>query len=475
MQSTEPSYSEVIECMSVKTQAIILFIIMLISGCAGATPAPTLTPLPTATFVSPTLMSHELPTQSTSTTIPTYTATSAASAVYYQIVLDASSNRSADWDSVQTSAQKILDALEPTANYSLITIGASPPTEGVDPCLQPSVARTPFTAQRVVSDTIKGLQPAGGGSLYTAVRLALSQFEAVPDNTLNVLIVITGSADACQRDEWSNLEQQFKVNAQTGVQLHTEMIVVDAAINPAVQTVTDRIVKASKSKNVKIQFATDAATLSSAADTLINNVKAYVTNGLATRPTEGALSSSFTLTPKPGAATITPGGASSFTLTPKPGELTATLSASSYTLTPRPGTATFTPTITFTPVPITFTATLQPSATLSPTATLPPSVTLVSANYRTKGIGCQVDIMVKVTGSPARGSFHVMNSSNTPNGEVYPEVFLPIGSYGNNIVMLDGNQPATYHHEVWFEYGGLQTNHLTGLICPLIPKATPTP
>lgn len=461
--------------MPVKTQVIILVIVMLISGCAGATPVSTLTPLPTATFVSPTLMNQGLPTQPTSTTIPTYTATSPASAVYYQIILDASANRSADWQTIQTAAHKILDSLEPTANYSLITIGASPSTEGVDPCLQPSVARTPFTAQRVISDSINGLQPAGGGSLFTAVRLALSQFEAVPDNTLHVLIVISGAADACQRDEWSTLEQQFKVNEQTGVQLHTEMIVFDNAINPAIQTVTDRIVKASKSKSVQIQYATDAVTLNAAADTTINTMKAYVTKGLAARPTEGVLSSSFTLTPKPGAVTSTPGGASSFTLTPVPGALTATLGASSYTLTPKPGTATFTPTITFTPVPITFTATLQPTITATPTATLAPSVTLISANFRTKGIGCQADINVKVTGSPATGSFHVMNSSNTPNGETYPEVILPVGAFGNNIVTLDGNQPATYQHEVWFEYGGIQSNHLTGLICPLIPKATPTP
>lgn len=461
--------------MSVKTRVIILFLVMLISGCAGATPAPTLTPLPTATFVSPTLMNQELPTQPTSTTIPTYTATSPASAVYYQIIVDASTNRTADWQTVQTAAHKILNALEPTANYSLITIGAAPATEGVDPCLQPSVARTPFTSQRVVGDSIDGIQPAGGGSLYTAVRLALSQFEAVPDNTLHVLIVLSGAADACQQDEWPALEQQFKVDEQTGVRLHTEMIVLDGAINPSIQTVASRIVKASKSKNVQIQFAIDAATLNNAADTTINNVKAYVTNGLAARPTEGVLSSSFTLTPKPGAVTNTPGGASSFTLTPVPGALTATLSASSYTLTPKPGTATFTPTITFTPMPVTFTATLQPTITASPTATLPPSVTLISANFRTKGIGCQADINVNVTGSSATGSFHVMNSSNTPNGETYPEVILPIGSFGNNIVTLDGNQPATYRHEVWFEYGGIQSNHLTGLICPLIPKSTPTP
>lgn len=461
--------------MSVKTRVIIFFLLTLISGCAGVTPIPTVTPLPTATFVSPTLMNQELPTQPTSTTIPTYTATSPASAVYYQIILDASAKRSADWQTIQTATHKILDALEPTANYSLITIGASPATEGVDPCLQPSVARTPFTSQRVVSDAVGGLQPVGGGSLYTAVRLALSQFEAVPENTLHVLIVISGAADACQQDEWSTLEQQFKVNEQSGVQLHTEIIVADGAVDPAIQTVTARIVKASKSKSVQIQFATDAASLNNAADTTINTVKTYVTNGLAARPTEGVLSASFTLTPKPGAMTNTPGGASSFTLTPVPGALTATLSASSYTLTPKPGTATFTPTITLTPVPVTFTATLQPTITASPTATLPPSVTLISVNFRTKGIGCQANINVKVVGSAATGAFHVMNSSNTPNGETYPEVILPVGSFGNNIVTLDGNQPATYRHEVWFEYGGIQSNHLTGLICPLIPKSTPTP
>jgi hypothetical protein len=250
------------------------------------------------------------------------------------------------------------------------------------------------------------------------------------------------------------------------------MIVLDQAVDPRIQIVTDRMVK--RSKNLKIQFPITAALLSQAADVLIQNVEAYVEKGIAARPTEGAVSSSFTLTPKPGAVTNTP-GASSYTLTPKPGAVMNTPGASSYTITPKPGTATFTPTDTFTPAPVTFTATLTPTITHTSTPTLAPSVQLISASPRTTGIGCQMDIMVKVSGSAATGSFHVMNSSNGPSGELYPAAILPIGTFGNNIVKLSGSQPETYEHEVWFEFDGIESNHLTGLLCPLLPKATPTP
>jgi hypothetical protein len=104
-------------------------------------------------------------------------------------------------------------------------------------------------------------------------------------------------------------------------------------------------------------------------------------------------------------------------------------------------------------------------------------VELVSSSYRTTGIGCQVDIVVNVSGSPAVGSFHVLNSSNGPEGEVFQQVILPVGTYSNNIVSLNGNRPESYFHEIWFEFSGPQgeSNHLKSLKCPFVPTATPRP
>lgn len=86
-----------------------------------------------------------------------------------------------------------------------------------------------------------------------------------------------------------------------------------------------------------------------------------------------------------------------------------------------------------------------------------------------------MDIVVKVSGSPATGSFHVMNSSNGPVGEVFQQVTLPVGTYSNNIVSLSGNRPESYLHEAWFEFNGVQSNRLKNLKCPFLPTATPTP
>jgi len=98
---------------------------------------------------------------------------------------------------------------------------------------------------------------------------------------------------------------------------------------------------------------------------------------------------------------------------------------------------------------------------------------LLSYKFLTYGIGCQIDIVVKVTGSPATGSFHVMNSSNEPDGVISSEVTLPTGTYGNNSIVLPGSKPETYSHDIWFAYNGTETNRLTNVICPLLPTATP--
>jgi hypothetical protein len=101
-------------------------------------------------------------------------------------------------------------------------------------------------------------------------------------------------------------------------------------------------------------------------------------------------------------------------------------------------------------------------------------VELLSYKFLSKGIGCQLDIVLKVSGSPALGSFHVRNASHGPDGVAYPQITLPVSSYNNTSVTLGENRPEYYSHDVWFEYGGIETNRLTNLVCPLVPTATPS-
>jgi len=127
-----------------------------------------------------------------------------------------------------------------------------------------------------------------------------------------------------------------------------------------------------------------------------------------------------------------------------------------------------TPTLTRTP-----TATLTPTLTPSPTATPSPLVKLISAQYLQPGVGCQVDVTVRVTGDALTGVFHVWNASyDDPAGSVFEAESLPPGLSSGYLLTLGGDQPAFYTHEVWFEYEGGVSNRLTGLVCP---ELTPAP
>lgn len=132
-------------------------------------------------------------------------------------------------------------------------------------------------------------------------------------------------------------------------------------------------------------------------------------------------------------------------------------------------------TITVTP---TFTPKWTPSLTPSSTPTLQPYVELLlPVDYRTTGIGCQVDVKVSISGATVTGNFHVRNDFFAPGtSDTYPQTNLPTGTYYagtvdvNNLLTLGGDQPAYYQHEIWFEYnGGNQSNHLTGVICSGVP------
>jgi hypothetical protein len=398
-------------------------------------------------------------------------------------VVDASEKMNEPFDgktkleAARESVEAILSGLDPGANYGLVVIGGPPATEGIDPCNQPSVARTPFSARNTVHGQASQLQPVGGGSMYSAFVLARRQFEALPANTVRALVMVTDISDECPgQDEWKGMETLSKVLGETGLEFHSEIIVLNEQDDFRLRSVSDRIEIWSK-QTISFQFPLDISMLEKTNEAVVGNVKSYTDFMLATMPTETPTPVSFTPTPESGLPTNTL-SASSYTLTTIPGLQTNTPGASSFTLTPRPGTATFTPTITFTAIPRTDTPTLTPTTTRTPTPTRPPTVELLSSSFRTSGIGCQVDIVVKVSGSPATGSFHVLNSSNGPTGEVFQQVILPIGTYSNNTVALSGNQPESYVHEVWFEYSGpqsVQSNRLKNLKCPFLPTSTPRP
>jgi hypothetical protein len=357
------------------------------------------------------------------------------------------------WDTARESIESILNGLEPRANYGLVLLGGSNLTES-DSCDQPSVARTLFSTERAVADQIMGLLPGGGGSLVSAFMLAYRHFEGLPKDTVRVLIAITDESDECRgQDEWQGLESFYKVTGETGVDFHSEIIVIDETMDPDLEKSASRIQALSSNNN--IQLVQDDSSVIEAVDHTIVGIQEYVQAALSARPTQ----------------TVEPATPTSMSDTGQPSN---TPGAASYSLTPRPGTQVATPSDTFTPLPQSSTPSLIPTRTISPTPTQPPSVELLSYRFLTRGIGCQIDIVLKVSGSPAAGSFHVRNASHAAGGEVYPQITLPVGTYNNTSVTLDGNRPEYYSHEVWFEYGAAQTNHLTNLVCPLVPTATPS-
>lgn len=122
---------------------------------------------------------------------------------------------------------------------------------------------------------------------------------------------------------------------------------------------------------------------------------------------------------------------------------------------------------------LTATLTLTPTPTLSPTVTPAPRVELIEVEYLQPGAGCQVDVTVNISGDALTGSFHVWNASyDDPAGAVFDVESLPPGLSNGYILTLDGDQPAFYTHEIWFEYSDGVSNRLTGLACP---ELTPSP
>src|SRR5678815_5207952 len=131
------------------------------------------------------------------------------------------------WDAARDRANTILAELEPGASYGLVTVGGSASNEGVDPCGEPSALKSFYAPRQKVNDQIAQLQPMGGGSLYTAFVLAKNQFEGLPENTVRILIYITGSSDACKsQDEWRALDGLLSKEAAAGEKFYSEIIVL---------------------------------------------------------------------------------------------------------------------------------------------------------------------------------------------------------------------------------------------------------
>ena len=409
---------------------------------------PTITSTPTQT---PT---QTLTSTSTVTLTPTATGTPRVQGVYYMIVLDASANMTEafdgkpKWDAALESVTAILEGLEPGAKYGLVVVGGTPSAEDVDACNEPSAVKNFFSIRKNVSDQMAHLQPVGGGSLDTAFVLARNQFEGLPHNTIHVLLYITGAKDACaSRDEWQELERLFKTRSDAAADVDSEIIILDQDSGFDAQSVAQRL--DGLSENVNVQSPQNLAELQQSNKNVIANVRSYITTTVASLVTNTpTATSTITLTPKPGTPTLTP----SITVTPS---MTATLGVP---------TTIFTWTPTITPV------------TPSSTAVSPASVELLTVTYVTENVGCQIDVQVRVTGGPATGTFHVRNDSYTPgDSTTYPQTTLQVGTNWaslfslGNMLTLSGDKPAFYNHEVWFEYNGVQSNHLKNLFCPGIP------
>ena len=419
---------------------------VLLYGTPTLTPTITLTPTQTLT-ATPTVTN-------TFTSTPSATPTPKAQGVYYMIVLDASEKMDeafdgqTKWDAANGSINAILQGLEPGANYGLVTVGGSSSGEAVDPCNEPSNVKSFFAPRQSVSDQIAQLQPAGGGSFYTAFVLAKNQFEGLPENTVRMLIYITGSSDACNgRDEWKDLERLLTINENAGVKLYSEIIILDDEGGFATQSILEKISK--NSDNVNVQVPQNIPALQQASTTVVTNVNVYINTTIANYPTVTPdISPTPTLTPKPGTPTLTP----TITVTPS---ITPTMGVPTTFLT-------WTPTIT----PVT------PSSTPVPAT----SVELLTVSYVSQGIGCQIDVQVRVGGSPVVGTFHVRNDFFAPgDSSAYPQTTLQLGTNWasqfslSNLITLAGDKPEYYKHEIWFEYNGAQSNHLVDLFCPGIP------
>jgi hypothetical protein len=407
-----------------------------------------------AIYGTPTLTPSLTPTLTPSSTVTlTPRPKPISDSLYYMIVYDSSIKMDESfhgqkkWEVARNLLVEIINGLNPRAQYSLITIGGPDSSSNPDPCGDPEALALPFSPRQIAYNYFGSLQPQGGGSFYKAYTLAKNQLEDLPKETIRTLIYITGSSDTCEsQDEWTALKNLISFPDST-FGIFSQIIILDED-GIRSKTLADQFNSLS-SNNINAQAPQSISEIQSGGVTvthIVNNMTTYVTNVIATLPTDIP-----TRTPSP-----IPGVISSATVA---------------NILSNP------PTNTFTPIPPTFTPTWTPSITPSVTPIPLAFVELqLPVNYLTTGIGCQIDVKVSISGSSAAGAFHVRNGYFAPGeSAVYPQTNLPIGTYYagtvdvNNLLTLGGDQPEYYQHEIWFEYDGRESNHLTGVTCPGVP------
>lgn len=315
------------------------------------TSTPTFTPISTST-PSPTTTAT-----ATYTSTPNPTSTPLAHGVYYMIVLDASQNMletfdgRTKWDAAKEAVDAVLESRERDANYGLVVIGGSPLKDGQNPCDQPVEPVLPFSSRDAVLEHIDGLNPSGGGSIYTAFNLAKDQFEpgSLPDNTIHTLIFITGSSDACLiRDEWQDLKRAYDFSGGIGVELYSEIIVLEQDELKS-RTIEQQIGRVSDDLNV--QVPQNNTQLYQSITNVFNHVTNYITITSATKVSAVEATKTHAVTPQ------TP----TYTPTPKPTKTPGNTLTVFPTFTPTSApTKTFTPTATRTPTPIPVSPTATP-------------------------------------------------------------------------------------------------------------------
>jgi len=353
------------------------------------------------------------------------------------------------WDAANELLNTLMARMVPGANYGLIVVGGSPLTEGLDPCNEPSVASASFSTQQKTMAKVSGLTLDGGGSFYNGFRLAHDQLEGLPKNTIRELVLISSPRDACDsRNEWADLEKFLKANS-SGMGFYSEIVILDGGKDTNSNKFFSQV--GLTYDDVRVRLAKNFNELQQVGDITSSALSRYEARmNLAGQP-DISLVSSFTLTPRP---------------------VTPTVTSDTPTMTSTP-TSTYTPTVTLTPPPATLTATSTSTSTPTRTPTYSPSsVTLLTVNYLTSGVGCQVDVQVSVSGNIAVGKFHVKNASMTGKGQEYSQMTFQVGTTWVsavsplNLLTFPGDQQQYYAHEIWFEYNGVDSNHLNQLVCP---------
>ncbi len=408
--------------LGLSTAALVMFSIWRASSIASLPPAPS----PSASSLTPAIQSSETPIIVTATSASSITqlpiqmtSTPKEQGNFYMFVLDASLRMTESfetqtkWDAALRAIDSILVGLEPGANYGLVAIGGASGIGSSDPCGEPSLVTLPFSTREVVGERVTQLQPGGGGSLYTAFILAKNQLETVPENTVRTLIYITGSEDACEsKDEWADLERYFRIQGDAGLNIYSEIIIIDSQNGVRSQMIAERI--NSLSDKVNAQAPQTVFQLLQTNNLVIRNVSNYVNTTIASLPT-----STPTLTQTP-------------SVTPSPPSL---------------------------------------SPTTSPNVVL----TGFDYVGTGEGCSAIVYFQVSGSPATGKfrvwNQWYTENG--LPHDPAYPLVTLPLGSNGYQVGLGGNGNPAYYWHKVWFEYeyNGAKSNELD-LICP---NLTPSP